>query len=110
MGHISSLGSTDKKIIADIISMYDRQYPTGPDSIAMAVLSAAQEQMAIELSGGLSSRTGVVTGSAGRRMTVSMPENLYGILRQQYPSLLNQDIAWFKKNFPMFVFEKQVKR
>lgn len=103
---MESIGPGDEQRIVDIIMMYDRQNPDGPDSIAMSVLSAKREQQDLELQGAISRKTGIVKNSPGRRLSVVMPEGLYLILRKQYPTLLGKDIQWFKKHFPMFVINK----
>lgn len=103
---MTSIGPGDKQRIVDIIKLYDSQHPDGDDSIAMSVLSAQREQRELELMGAISRKTGVVKESAGRRLSVVMPEGLYMILRKQYPTLLGEDIKWFKKTFPMFVINK----
>ena len=97
----------DKKRIAEIIRLYDQKYPTGEDSIAMCVVSAQHEQRDLEFELKVSSKTGVVNGNeAGRRLSIALPGKLYWILKKQYPTLLNKDIGWFKKNFPLFVISK----
>jgi hypothetical protein len=97
----------DKKWIEDAIRHHDRRFPTGPDSIAMSVVTANQEQRELELTRTVSTTTGVINNNEmGRRMTVALPENLYIVLIKRYPQLFKQDIKWFKRNFPMFVLEK----
>lgn len=97
----------DKKRIAEIIRIYDARYPTGEDSIALCVVSAKHEQRELALERKVSSKTGVVNeNDAGRRLSIALPGKLYWILKKQYPTLLNKDIAWFKRNFPLFVISK----
>lgn len=97
----------DKKRIAEIIRIYDQKYPTGEDSIAMCVVSAKHEQRDLALERKISSKTGVVNNSdSGRRLSISMPGKLFWILKKQYPTLLNKDINWFRRHFPMFVVSK----
>lgn len=97
----------DKKRIAEIIRMYDQKYPDGEDSIAMCVVSAKQEQNELILERKVSSKTGVVNNNeAGRRLTVAVPSKLYWILTKQYPTLMNRDIKWFKRHFPLFVVSR----
>lgn len=105
---LTTLHDGDKKIIQEIITMYDRLHPTGLDSIAASVVTAKHEQAQLELERKISSKTGIIKGSeSNRRMTVSMPDHLYVMLIKKYPSLFKTEIKWFKHNFPMFVIEKQ---
>lgn len=94
----------DKKWIQDAIRAYDRKFPTGPDSIAMCVISAQQEIRDNEIDGTSNSKTGVIQNStSGRRPAFAMPENLYTILKFKYPKLFQKPgFLWFKRNFPMF--------
>ena len=99
------MNESDKRWITDAIRHHDRRYPTGPDSIAMSVLSARQEQFELGLTKQVS-KTGVVKNSdSGRRMAISLPENLYIVLRKRYPTLFSdqKNLKWFKKTFPMFL-------
>ena len=102
------MNESDKKWIADAIRHHDRRFPSGPDSIAMAVLSAKEEQRELQLMNDVS-KTGVIHNSdSGRRMSLTLPENLYIVLRKRYPTLFSDkaNIKWFRRHFPMFVISK----
>lgn len=107
MAFTSSVSDADKQVILNIIAHYDRQYPTGVDSIAAAVVSSQREIAELELVGKVSKKTGVINNNqSGRRVTVAIPQGLYIILMKQYPSLFKADLSWFKRNFKMFVVGK----
>lgn len=96
----------DKQWILDAIRLYDRNHPLDQDSIAMSVTSAKREQTELQKSFKVSSRTGVVKGSqSDRRLGISIPEELFIIIRRRYPNIFSDpaNYKWFKKNFPMFV-------
>lgn len=98
----------DKRWIEDVIKIYDRNHPMDLDSIAMSVVSAKQEQNELQRSN-LVSKTGVIKGNeAGRRMGISIPEELLMIIRRRYKNIIRdpQQYQWFKKNFPMFVVNR----
>lgn len=99
------MGPNDKLVIQRIIEAYDRVHPTGEDSIALCVLTAQQERDELRLLRKVS-KTGVVKSSdSGRRLSIVLPENLWGILRRRYPKLFTEDLQWFKKNFKMFTIK-----
>lgn len=99
------MNESDKKWIENAIRHHDRRFPTGPDSIALSVVTAKKEQEELEFHRKITS-TGVIRSSdSGRRLGVTMPENLYIVLRKKYPTLFTDkdNYRWFKRKFPMFV-------
>lgn len=98
----------DRRWIEDAIKHHDKRFPTGPDSISMSVVTAQNEQN--ELQRGFAvDKHGVINKSqSGRRHRLSMPSNLYAVLKFKYPDLFTdkEKYAWFKKKFPMFLVQR----
>ena len=92
-----------KLAVQQAIDIYDRLYPTGPDSSAWSILSYRNELRELELQGVANRRTGVINKSdAGRRMKMVMPSNLYTVLLKKFPTIFKADMKKFERDFPVF--------
>lgn len=90
-------------MVRDVIQLYERMNPTGPDSIYECMREAKHEQEELERSGIANIRTGVMNkNEAGRRLAFTMPSALYIMLRKKFPTIFKADKKRFERDFPVF--------
>lgn len=88
--------------VREAIDLYERLYPTGPDSIAWAILDAKAEQEELTRTR-IVSKSGIINqNEAGRRLRYVMPSNLYIALKKKFPTIFKADIKRFERDFPVF--------
>lgn len=88
--------------IRETIDIYERLHPSGPDSIAMAILDTKAEQLELAQSRIINIFGVVNNNEAGRRLKFAMPSNLYITLKKRFPTLFGADIKQFERDFPVF--------
>ena len=92
----------DANKVREAIELYERIHPTGPDSIAMAILDAKAEQIELTREHRVGKHGIVMGNEAGRRLRYVMPSNLYIALRKKFPTIFTRDIKKFERDFPVF--------
>jgi hypothetical protein len=89
--------------VQEIIDMYSRMYPSGPDSIGASILLAKEEQRELQMTHAVNNRTGVIKNSeVNRRLLFVIPQGLYMMLVKKFPAIFKSELKYFKRDFPVF--------
>lgn len=92
----------NKQKIQQIVDVYERMYPTGPDSIAWCMVEAKNEQRELMLERRISKSGIIMKSESGRRQLFTMPSGLYLMLRKADPEIFKTHLKYLKRDFPVF--------
>lgn len=100
MGDIRT--SYNKARVQQFVDWYEKLHPTGPDSIAWAILDAKRDQEQLILAGNVDKNGVLMQSKSGRRQLFTMPTGLYVGLQKKFPTIFKADLKNFKRDFPVF--------